>query len=263
MISLRASSGLLVVGHGTHDDQGQRDFWVTLRQIAEELPDSVVEGCFLEGAAPDIATGLEEMARQGVRDVVVVPLLLFSAGHALHDIPALVASAATRTGIRVRQAEVLGCHPLILRLSAERFWAAVGSDYWPQSVLLLFVGRGSRDLAATAEVQRFVAQRVALTPVGRIVVAFLAMAEPRVEEVVAEITASEFERVVVQPHLLYPGALLSRLRSLVEMQERAPDRQPGRQQWILADCLGCDRAVARAVVDRFLQSARETDEGSA
>ena len=245
-----------MVGHGTHDERGQRDFWITVRQVAEELPDCVVEGCFLEAAAPDIPTALAGMAQRGLQDVVVVPLLLFSAGHARRDIPAAVARVAARTGIRVRQSDVLGCHPQVLQLSAERFLAAAGSDYAPETVLLLFVAHGSRDPAATAQSQRFVAQRVARTPVGQVVVAFLAMAEPRVEEVLAEITATEFGRVVVQPHLLYPGSLLSRLRRIVEMQD--PGRlRPGRQrqQWILADCLGCDRAIARAVAGRFCETA--------
>ena len=185
-----------MVGHGTQDERGQRDFWTTVRQVAEELPDSVVEGCFLEVAAPDmpdlpdIPTALDRLAQRGLRDIVIVPLLLFSAGHARRDIPAAVASAAARTGIRVRQSDVLGCHPQVLQLSAERFLAAVGPDYAPESVLLLFVARGSRDPAATAELQHFVAQRVARTPVSRVVVAFLAMAEPRVEDVLAEITAT-------------------------------------------------------------------------
>jgi sirohydrochlorin cobaltochelatase len=262
--SLRQSSGLLVVGHGTHDDRGQRDFWITVRQVTEELPDCVVEGCFLEAAAPDmpdvpdIPTALEAMARRGLQDVVVVPLLLFSAGHARRDIPAAVASAAERTGIHVRQSDVLGCHPRVLQLSAERFFAAAGPDYAPETVLLLFVGHGSRDPAAADQTRRFVAQRVARTPVGQVVVAFLAMAEPRVEEVVAEITATEFGRVVVQPHLLYPGALLSRLRRIVEMQDCGRLRQR-RQQWILADCLGCDRAIARAVAGRFRETACSPD----
>ncbi|MHB8973244.1 MAG: sirohydrochlorin chelatase [Pirellulaceae bacterium] len=261
---MRHSSGLLVVGHGTQDERGRRDFWITVRQVAEELPDCAVEGCFLEVAAPDmpdlpdIPTALDRLAQRGLRDIVIVPLLLFSAGHARRDIPAAVARAAARTGMRVRQSDVLGCHPQVLQLSAERFLAAVGADYAPESVLLLFVARGSRDPAATDQLQHFVTQRVARTPVGRVVVAFLAMAEPRVEDVLAEITATECARVVVQPHLLYPGSLLSRLRRIVA--GHAPGRLPPapgrpRQHWIWTDCLGCDRAIARAVAGRFRETA--------
>ena len=184
---------------------------------------------------------------------MLVPLLLFSAGHAERDIPAAAAQVAARAGLSVRQAAVLGCHPRILALSAERFRSAIGSRHAPEEVVWLFVGRGSHDAAATAEMGRFVTGRVALTPVGRVVVAFLAMAQPRVEAVVPQIAAMDLATVVVQPHLLYPGNLLSRLQRIVDVQ----DRGRLRQQWILAECLGCDRAIAQVVVERFRETAAE------
>jgi sirohydrochlorin cobaltochelatase len=239
-----------VVGHGTRHVQGQQDFWTTVRHVAEELPDTVVEGCFLEAAAPDIPTALKAMARQGLNEVVLAPLLLFSAGHAERDMPAAALEAAAEARLTVRQAAVLGCHPQILALSATRFRTALGADHAPAEVLWLFVGRGSADAAATAEMHRVVAGRLALTPVGRTVVAFLALAEPRVETVVPQIAATDFATVVVQPHLLYPGTLLSRLQRIVAVQ----DRDPRRQHWILAECLGCDRAIARVVAERFREA---------
>jgi sirohydrochlorin ferrochelatase len=77
------------------------------------------------------------------------------------------------------------------------------------------------------------------------------MADPRVETVLPQVAAMDAPTVVVQPHLLYPGRLLSRLRQLVNEQ----DRSPNRQQWIVADCLGCDRAISRVVVERFREVA--------
>lgn len=243
--------GLLVVGHGTFDDRGRDDFSSTVGQVARELPGTVVEGCFLEAATPDIATALEALSRRGLQEVVLVPLLLLAAGHAKRDIPAAAAQAAARTGMRVRQSAVLGCHPRILALSAERFRSAVGPGYAPEEVLWLLVGRGNRDADAAAELGRFVTSRLALTPVGHSVVAFLAMAHPRIEDVLPQVAATHVSTVVVQPHLLFPGALLARLRRIVEEQ----DRSGLRQQWILADCLGSDRAVAQVVVERFRETA--------
>jgi sirohydrochlorin cobaltochelatase len=241
------SIGLLVVGHGTRKNQGKQDFWTTVGHVAAELPQTVVEGCFLEAGTPDIPTALKAMAQRGLREVVLAPLLLFSAGHAERDIPAAARQAAADAHVTVQQTDVLGCHPEILALSAARFRSAIGVPYAPARVLWLFVGRGSSDAAATAEMDRFAVARVALTPVGRTLVAYLAMAEPRVESVVAQIAAMDFAAIVVQPHLLYPGTLLSRLQHIVAEQ----DHSQRRQHWMLADCLGCDRAIARVVVERF------------
>lgn len=247
---MQTNCGLLLIGHGTHDFRGREGFFTTLEQVALLVPDDPVDGCFLEAAAPDILTAMENLAEDGLERVVAVPLLLFAAGHARHDIPAALQAAASRTGLPVRQTDVLGWHPEILQLSARRFQAAAGPDYDPDSTCWLFVGRGSKDESATAAFHEFARRRRELTPVAQVETAFLAMAEPRLEEVAKRIAAGPYQRVIVQPHLLYPGSLLSRLREMVAVQELKGTRQ----QWILADCLGCDRGVARAVVDRY-QSA--------
>jgi len=243
--------GLLIVGHGTSEADGQRAFWTTVRQVAEYLPDTAVEGCFLEFAQPDVAAGLRALARRGVDDVVLVPLLLFAAGHAERDIPAAARAAAQQLGLRVRHAPVLGCHPDLVALSAARFDAAAGPHYQPENVLWLFVGRGHYEPAVSAEMERFVQARLPLTRVGQVRVAYLAMARPRVEDVLATVATTHFPVVVVQPHLLYPGKLLTRLASLMAEQER---RHP-RQQWLITECLGCDPAVARVVAHRFNETA--------
>ncbi len=255
---------LLVVGHGTCDTCGQRDFWTTVGQVAQLLPDTIVAGCFLERAAPDRESALTALAHSGVRTVVLAPLLLFAAGHAQRDIPALAEDAAARLGLEVLLADVLGCHHLLIQLSATRFRAAVGAATDPHDVLLLMVGRGSQDGVATAAMTRFVDQRLALTPVGRAVIAFLAMSHPRVEQVLPEIAASPFQHVVIQPHLLYRGALWSRLEQMVHAQNQSQSHSHGYgqntahpgQRWTLADCLGCDWAVAHVVAERYREASR-------
>ncbi len=241
------SIGLLVIGHGTRSDQGRQYFWSTVNHVTEELPGTVVVGGFLEHHTPDIPMALQALARQGLSEVVLAPLLLCSAGHAERDIPAAARRGAAAVQLPVRQLDVLGCHPRILALSATRFRTALGPHDDPDNVLWLCVARGSSHASATAEMHRFVALRRTLTPVGTAALAFLNKAEPRVETVVSEIAASHYTTVIVQPHLLYPGRLLSRLHQLVTRQ----DRVHRRQRWILTDCLGCDRAIAQVVAERF------------
>jgi sirohydrochlorin cobaltochelatase len=252
------STGLLVVGHGTRHEQGRLDFWTTVGHVAEQLPHTAVDGCFLEACAPDLVTAVQAMAERGIRQVVLVPLLLFAAGHARRDIPAAASRAAHLTGVAVRQADVLGCHRRLVELSAARFMTATAGRLAAEKSLLLLVGRGSRDSAATTEMHRFAALRAELTPVGGIQVAFLSMARPRVEEVVEQIGETHWPQVVVQPHLLYPGALAARLERLVRLQ----DQRPVRQRWIMGAGLGCDPVVAQVVVERFREVVAEDLRGA-
>ncbi len=163
------------MGHGTRSDRGQSEFHAIVSQIACELPSTEVQGCFLELVPPNIDAGMDRLVARGVDQVVVAPLLLFAAGHAKRDIPRAATTVAARCGVRLLLASPLGCHRLLLELSANRFRDVVrraGVD--PRTVLFLFVGRGSGDTQAEGEFFQFLQQRLRLTVVGESQAAFLA-----------------------------------------------------------------------------------------
>jgi sirohydrochlorin ferrochelatase len=72
------------------------------------------------------------------------------------------------------------------------------------------------------------------------------MAEPRLEAVLAEARQWPVRRVVVQPHLLFGGVLLDRIRQQVADQAaRAPE-----MEWICTAHLGPHPFLTSAIVDR-------------
>jgi len=246
-----AKAGLLVVGHGTRDRAGVEEFHATVQRIAARvamLPSgpAALEGCFLELAEPTIDAAVERFAAAGVGRITVAPLILFAAGHAKRDIPDAVAAAAARHALTVeRHLPHLGCRPELVALSARRFREAT-HDLKPVAdgeTLLLLVGRGSRDDEATAEMHRFARLRADATPVGRLEVAFTAMAEPKLDQAIEAVARLSFRRIVVQPHLLFAGELLDRVRATVE---RASAEHPDRQ-WVFAGHLGPEPEIAEAV----------------
>lgn len=114
--------GLLLVGHGTRYRLGQDEFLATVRQIAERLPDWLVQPGFLELAVPTLDEAVERLVESGATDCVVTPLLLFAAGHAKRDVPELIDSARQRfPHVNFQQAGHLGCEPRLLSLSLRRF----------------------------------------------------------------------------------------------------------------------------------------------
>lgn len=121
-----ASLGYLLVGHGTRKPAGADQLRRVYQQFAPRVAPNPSAYCFLELAEPQIGQVVAEMAARGVKRLVTVPLLLFTAGHAEHDIPSAVNAAAARCGIVVqKQTHSLGCSPAMLRLSAQRFQEAV------------------------------------------------------------------------------------------------------------------------------------------
>ena len=240
--------GLLLIGHGTRDERGLREF----RQVAERLTNAAtgiaVEVCFLELAEPSVQRGAARLIERGARHVIVLPLLLFSAGHAQRDIPRAVEAALgdlarccdrSRQPATVWQAPVLACHPDIIELSARRFGEALtqaGGQTLPEKTLLLMVGRGSHEPEANAEFARFARLRWEREPVGWLETCFVAMARPTLDEGLKMAASMPFERVVVQPHLLFSGELMHGIRAAVaDARRRAPDRQ-----WIVTEHLAAE-----------------------
>jgi len=249
--------GLLLVGHGTRDEMGTRQFLELADGLKERFGPLAVEAAFLELAQPDIRVGVERLLERGIEQIVTVPVILFAAGHVKRDIPGQVAAAlAARGRSDVRQFQVmhLGCHPAIVQLSRLRMEAAerggasgcgvprqepgneealvekVGTAY---PTCLLLVARGSSDEQAAAEMCEFAGLRRADQPGMQVDVAFLAKAKPSFDEHLAKLAVADYKRVIVQPHFLFEGELVDRIRG--QIAETVAE-QP-QTEWIMTEPL--------------------------
>jgi len=243
---------VLLVGHGTTDAAGIAEIAELTALVANALAGVDLEICFLEHAEPTIAEGLTRLVSRGARRVTVVPLLLFAAGHARRDIPLAVERArSVHPDCEIQLTPHLGCHDALVELSAQRFDEALAADSrtenatTPAETLLLFVGRGSYEAEANAEMAAFARLRFERRPVGWYEVCFLSMAEPRVDRTFELVGSLPFRRVVVQPHLLFRGALLDRLLATVEARARTNE-----QRWLTTGHLGPHALLVDAIRNR-------------
>jgi sirohydrochlorin cobaltochelatase len=261
-----AEHGLLLVGHGTRNTKGLGEFRAVAKQVADQAGDCVVEACFLELAEPDIATGVRRLLERGVRRITVAPVLLFAAGHAKRDIPAAVDSAvggrqkaggeamdrgaADENGVVVDYLGALECDARILELSAQRYADALAGRPAVDAAetLLVLVGRGSSDVEAIQVMQRFAQLRAERSGVGRAEVCFVAVAKPKLEEALDRAARSEFQRIVVQPHLLFEGEVLDVIQRQLTAISSAATAGKEKKEWILTEHLGASPLVAGALV---------------
>ena len=248
--------GLLIVGHGTRDSGGRAEFLAAAESVAAILGQWAVEACFLELAEPTIAGGIARLVERGASEqITVAPLLLFAAGHAKADIPQAAArEAANYPGLRLRQASHLGVHPALVELSARRYQETLAKHPpTPESeTLVVFVGRGSRDASANAELAQFARLRWEACPTGWMQTCYAALAEPSLERALELAVRLPFRRIVVQPHLLFRGDLLSRIQSTVDAFASVHPEI----EWAVTSHLGPDRLVVEALV-AMVQAAAE------
>lgn len=237
-----------MVGHGTLDAAGKAEFFATATQFAAQLPGWLIEPAFLEMASPDLATAVQRVIARGARQVRVLPLLLFAAGHAKSDLPRLLATvAAEHPTVGFALSPVLGCQSDLVALSALRFCEATNClpAAEPKDTLLMLVGRGSNDSQANAEMLRFAELRGQRTPVGRVETCFLAMCEPNLETALVQAGQAAFRRIVVQPHLLLHGALVDRVAAAVA---HAAGQYPNKT-WVGVEPLGPHPLLVSAAIE--------------
>ena len=246
----RNKTGILLVGHGTRDVRGRAEYLETVESVRRRLA-NVVEPGFLELAEPSISVAIEKILEQNVQLVLTCPLLLFAAGHVKRDIPRAV-NAAVRGRVPVKQVVHLGQNKHLLALSSLRYQETVDFGEWrkskiPMRTLLILVGRGSQDSTATAAMFDFSRRRSMVEKPDEIEVCFLAMCRPSLEETLERAGKADFEQIVVQPHLLFHGELLSHLRERVN----AAAKHFHRKTWLITSHLGPHPLLVKSILARI------------
>lgn len=248
-----ADSGVLLIGHGTRDPDGHAEFLHFGQRLAESLAPLPVEVALLELQPPTITTAWQRLVDAGVRRVLAAPLLLFAAGHAKSDIPdELNRSAATTPGVEWFQSRPLSRTAELVGLVADRWRQAIGQAAAdPDRTAVIVVGRGSHDPCAQADLRVLTACAARRCPVRRAEVAFYAMAEPKLDHVIASLAADpEVHDVIIQPHLLFQGAIHRTIRQQVAVAAAADSSH----HYQVADYLGPDPAVVASLIRRIQQA---------
>lgn len=265
---------VLVVGHGTRNPSGARQLLELVSHMQAKEPDANICGCFLELAEPTIEQAIEHLHQLGIKKILVVPVLLFTAAHALQDIPDAVSEAAARFGIEViGQTSSLGTHSSVIALSQTRYSEVTcleqgavcpelgcaqvqcpsgrceGQGKKMGRIGLAMVGRGTSDPMALDHMRQLTQRKIRQLSTVANQTGFFAGGKPSVDELLVEASQWECDTVLVQPHLLFEGELIEQLRSKVrQCQIQFPDRQ-----WFVSRTLGADPKLA----DVFLALASE------
>lgn len=122
--------GLILLVHGSRDASWMEPFFRMRDQVAAGAPGVTVGLACLQFCGPDLEEALCEMAEEGVRMVLVVPVFISALGHVLKDVPPQVESARSLfPDLEIEISPALGDQPevsaafreSILRLAKEFF----------------------------------------------------------------------------------------------------------------------------------------------
>lgn len=243
------NTGLLLVGHGTRNTEGTRQFFVLQKHLSDLVAPAPVAAGLLEFQTPTIPQAWDELVSKGVGHIHVAPLLLFAAGHAKQDIPDILKQCqGSSNPVTFEQSRPLSRHSAIIELASQRLETALAScQHSPERTAVVMVGRGSHDPCAKADMlilSEIISRR---SFVAEVITTFYAMTEPRLPDTLEAVAVSgRFDTVVVQPHLLFEGRLN---QAILNQTDEAAKRHRS-LNWITSGYLGPDPLLAKAIANR-------------
>lgn len=221
---------LLMIGHGTRDEDGRQVFMDFVHAYQELDKSRPVIPCFLELTAPTIAEGVDFCINQGYTDISALPILLFAARHNKFD----VTNELDRTRLKYPNLQFhygrhFGINPSILELWQKRLAQLDQPEYNSHNIsrentVLLFVGRGSSDPDANGDVYKFARILWEGSGYKTVETCFIGISHPRLEEGFRRALLYQPKRIIVLPYFLFMGALMKKIYHIAgEHQILFPD----------------------------------------
>ena len=200
---------VVLVAHGSRSVSGRAELLTLAAAVGAARPGTPVHAGFLEMSDPPASAVLDDLLCSGARDVTVVPLMLFAAGHTKSDVPAVVLEARARHRVaRVLYGRPLGVDHALLALARRRLQAA-GALGLPLAVL----ARGTSDPDANAEAWRASRLLADMAETQLVTTGFSGLTWPTVTGALEQLHRLGAARIAVFSWFLATGVLLDRMRA--------------------------------------------------
>jgi sirohydrochlorin cobaltochelatase len=216
---------LLMIGHGTKDEEGRQSF-IDFANAYQALDLSrPVVPCFLELTEPTIQQGVDRCLEQGYTELSALPILLFAARHNKFDVTnELDRARARHPQVRFHYGRHFGITPGILDLWRDRLLELDQPQWQRQDTVLLFVGRGSSDPDANGDVYKMARILWEGSGYQTVETCFIGITHPRLEEGFRRARLYQPKRIIVLPYFLFTGVLVKKIFDITaQQQEQYPE----------------------------------------
>lgn len=216
---------LLMIGHGTKDEDGRQTFLDFAKAYQALDTSRPVLPCFLELTGPTIQEGVDQCVEQGYTEISALPILLFAARHNKFDVTNELDRAKKRhPQIKIHYGRHFGITPEILDFWRTRL-AELDNPRWQRSdTVLLFVGRGSSDPDANGDVYKMARILWEGSGYQTVETCFIGITHPRLEEGFRRARLYQPSRIIVLPYFLFTGVLVKKIFNITsQQQEQYPE----------------------------------------
>jgi sirohydrochlorin cobaltochelatase len=240
--SSNATEGLLLVAHGSVCARSALEIEALTDLVGLSLPGVAVETGYLEMSDPPAGRVADRLVERGCRRIVVLPLMLLSAGHAKSDVPAVVREARSRhPGVDFPFGAPLGVSRVPVELLGKAVVASGGAG-----LPLLMIARGTSDPDANSEACKAARLVAEWTGSPFAYTGFSGVTGPSVPEAAEVFARLGFGRLAVSWWFLGHGKLIERGRAdLAEFSAFAG------VEIVDAGHLGPEPALVPLLIDRY------------
>ena len=250
------SYAICLIGHGSRDPEGNQQFLTLWQKLRERNFCPITEGGILEFAKPTATEALSACHQNDIKNMIIVPGILFSGKHTQKDIPDIAREIfQDQPEINLIFSQPLATQPEVMQVCRARIEES--EKLSPKSIsraetLLLIVAHGSRDTDFNTQVEKDLLQLGENLGFSKTHICFAATSQHSLEDVI--FNPQEFHRVILLPFFLFTGVWVKRVHALADtFQGKYPDTE-----FLRAPCLGHHELIVDALIQRVRESGRQT-----
>lgn len=114
-------SAVILLGHGSIREQANVEVRAMWEMMKAQLPELDIRGCFVEVAEPTLEQVIMQLANEGKKRIVVVPMFLTRGNHLSNGIPKILdRMRAEYVDVQIDLTQHLGADPLLAEIIKNR-----------------------------------------------------------------------------------------------------------------------------------------------
>lgn len=112
---------VVLLGHGSIREQANVEVRSMWRMVAQQLPELLISGCFVEVAEPTLEQEINRLVEAGMERIVIVPMFLTRGNHLSNGIPRILeAMEQQHPQVQIHLTQHLGVDPLLAEIIKNR-----------------------------------------------------------------------------------------------------------------------------------------------